>query len=264
MSSGVGADAAQGIPTPPRSPTWGASVRPLRGFALVTGVLAAIALIGALTAWGMADFANPFDDGALDDLRATRALGSADGRVVEIEELGRGRDAPAVERVHYEWSLDGELRRSTAYADAGTFEVGRTYGMEFLPGNPEVNRLVGSTRTVMARSLIGWGTVLAIAVVLVLIALRRMLATRAQLRDGECAVARVDSAEVHGRMLAVEFRFDVGDEEKTGRASLPRSHPEAQGLRRGSIETVPVVHRGDGRRPLIVSPVDFAPSPNPR
>ena len=111
--------------------------------------------------------------------------------------------------------------------------------------------------------MIGWGTILAIAFALVLLAVRRILAVRAQLRDGACTVAAVDSARLRGRWVDIEFRYQLEGDERTGQSSLPKSDPDARRLCARELQTVAVVHRDRGGRPLVVTARDFAPAPRP-
>ncbi len=139
------------LPEPPRLVRWSTCLRRRWILGLLGGILALIGILLPLIFWGISLGGLPFHDLALDS-----SSEKATGEITAVDTTSARSSGHAVLRLHYQFqSSDGQQHQGQSLDARGEqLAVGDACEVEHLPGKPDVNRVVGTKRSLMG----SWGT----------------------------------------------------------------------------------------------------------
>ena len=223
------------IPSPPREVRWKTCLARRWVLGLIGGLFALAGLVVLVVSWIQAGN-SPFHYSGLDSGGWT-----ASGTIRGVEELANG-----VWEVRYEFESSGNDVRGASYAKARTsaMRVGESCTIEYMPEQPDINRMRGTSRALFDQTQ---STMVTVLVILGMIALhiwiRGALVLRTALREGRLTTAQVIEANVlrhvNPQPVRVHYRFQdalgmehiathcVGVRTELGRKLLddaPRTH----------------------------------------
>lgn len=249
------------IPDPPRSVRWSTALAWQWPLGLIAGILLLIAsaMIGVF--WLRADLDLPFDDFALDS-----GARLSEAQVTQVDPEPYTTLTEALYVVRYTFDLGDGRRMGASFTGAHRFSPGTRYPLEYLAGDPTVNRLQGTTRAI---STIWMPDAVGYFWLPCLIALawwfRGVFRLRHMLGNGPVATAEILATRklwfVNPSQLSVRYRYaDRYGEQRTGRHWVRLGSAKGQLLSAGAAR-MDVVY-DEMRRSLsrLVNPRDFAGS----
>lgn len=247
------------FPTPPRDVRFAAAF----GRRALLAALGSVALLAALViaTWQLARGASlPFEDWALDGECATTS-----GEIVDLAPLA-ANEAAGVVRLTFRYRNGGRAYEERCHLPAAQPITGLQHTIEFLPRDPAVSRVLGTTRAVPAA--IPWRvtfTLGGIGVLTLLLWLRFGVAQRRLLREGCLVAGKVLHARrvtgVSPAQVAIEYTYrDADSRQRNGRQWCPAKSALGRAVLAGDLD-VHVVH--DSARPeqcALASPELFEPA----
>ncbi len=249
------------IPSPPRHPTWRAAARSR----WILGVLGlGLALPGLLVAVLFAALGVellPLTDDILD----SEAAVTNDVEVLSIEPTSIHTGSIYWSRVDYRFTgpAGATWNGHSFVADRSEWSVGGPASVEYAPEAPETNRLRGSVRSPGGTvGSIVFGLIFLPGVVLLLLWLRAIMATRVLLTSGRATLARIEGCKpiqgVNPPQLKVRFTFrDSFDAEHQADCWVGAGSPLGRRLLDG-VTSVPLIHdEGDPRKRRLAHATDF-------
>ncbi len=201
----------QRIPAPPRQVRWRAAARAFWPAGLAGGILSICGLPLLVIALSTGIDLTSLNDMALDE-RASRAR----GEVEAVESTDLHWWSKSFRRVRYRF-LDQEAQPPTGLRGASLsphddYRAGASCWIEYLPGNPSVNRLEGTRRQAFGSITdLLLGCLCLPGIVLLLIWLRATSRLRLLLREGRGTIATIRECRyvpaVNPPQLRVDYEF---------------------------------------------------------
>ena len=250
------------IPDPPRSVRWSAALAWRWPLGLVAGIVLVIASVLIGVFWMQADLDLPFDDLALDS-----GARLSEAQVTQVDTTPQTTLTEALYAVRYTFDLgDGRRRMGASFSSERRFAAGRRYPLEYLEGDPDVNRLQGTTRAI---STVWLPDAVAYFWLPFLVVLawwfRGVYRLRYMLGHGPATVAEIVAIKnlgyVNPSQISVRYRFaDRHGEQRTGRHWVKQKSAKGKLLAAGA-QQMDVVY-DELRRNLsrLVIPQDFTGS----
>ena len=225
---------------------------------LVASVFTLLSTVMMVIFWAISDFDTPFDDYALDSEAAR-----AEARVMEVRPTDFTSFQGPIYAVRYDFErADGSHQFGICYSSDARFKLSHTYDLEYLPYDPGISRLVGTTHCITTWWLPFMLPIWAGALFLFLWWFRGVLRLRVLLRDGQTTVATIQKTRptvlVNPPQMLVRYTFtDRHGLEQTGGHWLGANSPLAKGLLAGQRTATVIYDDALPRNNRLASPEQF-------